>query len=228
MDGKKIVDSTLTLASIGVDLATSNYIGAALQSIEAIRDFARDAEAAKLGRWFKGMATSKVWETPQEVQGLIAAKIKENPKAKETIWAAAKAILETISDEAAEVIGSLTAEYVRDGKGPDPFFRGAVRVLADLSTEELEVLQLILRSALPQYTSFALNNDNTLEFYSERSFERIHVDARAFAPEVRRIVRLLKGNDLGQDGPLVADGGLLKMVWAKNAAKRLGVHLGVI
>ncbi|MFS8071295.1 MAG: hypothetical protein ACMG6S_33415, partial [Byssovorax sp.] len=43
-------------------------------------------------------------------------------------------------DDAAAPLGVLAAEYARDKRAADPFFRGTARLLAELSGSELEEL----------------------------------------------------------------------------------------
>jgi len=98
------------LGKLGLSIATKNYVAAAIQVVGELEDFATEAQSKRVHRWWKGLIEDNGWETPQEVQGRIEARLKESSKAKEVVWAAAKEILDAISEESAEVIGSLTAD----------------------------------------------------------------------------------------------------------------------
>lgn len=235
-DGRKLTDTALAAGGIALDLATQNYTGAALQALALTKDFASAAMERRFGRWFKGIAESTVWAPPREVQGLIEAKIKESSEAKESVWSAAKAILDAISDEAAEVIGSITAEYIRDEKGPDPFFRGAVRVLADLSSADLELLRRIVALAVNKdyegrFVGLTVSKTG-LEARGEHGGQALIDETLSGAMrEILRLFRLLNANDLGRESPsgqLYADGVATgKTYMERKDLARLALHLGV-
>lgn len=102
-----VPEQVFDVLSLSGDAALGHAVTAA-KVIKFVGPFAKKVYDARYERWWKGVVTSKGWDTAQEVQGLIEAKLNDSPEVKETIWAAAKEVLETISDEATEVIGSLS------------------------------------------------------------------------------------------------------------------------
>lgn len=81
--------------------------------------------------------------TATEVTGLLEAH-KEDPHVAEAIWRAVRSLMDAPSDHAAIPLGVLAADYTREKRQADAFFRGTVRLLADLSAEEIsEFFQII-------------------------------------------------------------------------------------
>lgn len=180
---------------------TQNYVGAALGTIDILRPIAFKRSAERSGIWWKAVLQGKGhWEgkTPEEIQGLITAKIEESPEVKEVIWASARATFESISDRAAEIIGSLTAERLRGGDIPNSVFRGAIRVFAELSTEEIGVLGKIVslgseQSEQSEATVTLIPTDRGSISIQNSKFESGTLGER---DDVYRLCRLIRTNDL--------------------------------
>lgn len=188
---------------ISVSLAKGEYVGAALEAVGIAEGFAYSEAEKRFNRWWKGVVEDSGWETPQEVQGLIEAKIQESKGAKESVWAAARELLYCLSDDSAEVIGSLTAEYVRSGTSPDAFFRGAIRTLADLNSEELDLLRRMVRFGCEgpeKVTYLVVKQEGTL--VQQKGVAKVLRVSPTLGgqAELRRILRVLKSNDLAREG----------------------------
>lgn len=230
------MDGLLAVGGITAALASGDYAGAALGAVGLTKEVIAEERKRRTAAWFKGLVESGTWETAQEVQGLIEARIRGSKKAQETVYAAAREIIDAVSDEAVEAIGSLTAEYLKGDLGPDPFFRGAVRVLADLSGADLELFrQMLILATAEEYDGRYAHltiSQNGLEASSEHGGQSlIDPKMKGREREVIRVFRLLNANDLGSespDGQLYADGiSSGKTYIEKNDLTRLALHLGV-
>lgn len=82
-------------------------------------------------------------KTPEEVAGLLEA-AKDDPNVADAIWRVVRGLMEAPTDVAAVPLGLLAAEYARDKRAADAFFRGTVRLLSDASEREIDELARIL------------------------------------------------------------------------------------
>lgn len=87
--------------------------------------------------------------TSAEVAGVLEAH-KDEPHVAEAIWRAVRSLMEAPSDHAAIPLGVLAADYAREKRAADAFFRGSVRLLAELSAEEVAELHDLTRWTLAQ------------------------------------------------------------------------------
>jgi hypothetical protein len=87
--------------------------------------------------------------TPEEIAGRLEAN-REDPDVADAIWRAVRGLMEAPNDAAAVTLGVLTAEYMREKRKADVFFRGTVRLLSELSESEIaearEILSWVLDS----------------------------------------------------------------------------------
>ncbi len=81
--------------------------------------------------------------TAEEVAGILEAH-KEDPNVADAIWRAVRALMDAPNDDAAVPLGVLAAEYARDKRPADAFFRGTTRLLTELSTAESRDLQRLV------------------------------------------------------------------------------------
>lgn len=95
-------------------------------------------------RWWECIVAASPGKTVEEIQGIIEAHSDE-PFVRETILESVRRMLESVSDEAVEVLGSITADYIGSNRAPDPFFRGVARLVADLESSEISDLRELLR-----------------------------------------------------------------------------------
>ncbi len=75
------------------------------------------------------------------------ARLDEDVAAGETFLQAARRLEDFVHDEAIPFLGALTAEYLRDNRKPDAYFRGASRMLADCDPQDIEDIRIVLRAA---------------------------------------------------------------------------------
>lgn len=87
-------------------------------------------------------------KTAEEVAAEVEELIGERDDAADVIWRAVKGLLDAPSDRVALCLGVLAAEYLKDEKPADGFFRGVVRLLSDLSSREIDDLAAVLRLIL--------------------------------------------------------------------------------
>lgn len=101
--------------------------------IDAAVNARKDAAARFLNSAVRRYAQAGVTEA--EVKGLLESQADE-PTTREAIFEAAKRLMDAACPEAAVPMGALFAEYTADGRAPDAFYRGALRCLADLASDE--------------------------------------------------------------------------------------------
>lgn len=82
-------------------------------------------------------------QTREEVAGLLEV-AKDDPNVADTIWRAVRGLMDAPNDAAAVPLGVLAAEYTRDKRPADAFFRGVVRLLQELEAVELDELRKLL------------------------------------------------------------------------------------
>jgi hypothetical protein len=80
-------------------------------------------------------------KSPEEIAGLLEARLEEDPKAADAVYASLRAILDKPSAAVAVAVGLLCAEYLQEEREPDAFFRGVARVLVDATSSEFEELK---------------------------------------------------------------------------------------
>jgi hypothetical protein len=88
-------------------------------------------------------------KTPEEVAGRLE-ELKDDAAASDAIWRSVRALMDTPNSNAAVSLGVLTAEYLRDERPADAFFRGIVRLLSDLAEDEAAEMRRMLGWALEQ------------------------------------------------------------------------------
>jgi hypothetical protein len=202
---------------------------------------------ARAQRWWARLVECSCGQTAEELQGLIEAN-REQPWVRETILDSVRRLLEVSCDETVDVLGSLTAEYLRNKRPPDPFFRGIARVLSDLSAEELADLRELVRDIVsvsqPRFTieQILIGGEKRLRifFVSEPADELGSTVARAQQTEKYQefkspssylcLCNLLKVNGLGQEsvsGYIGARGGPNVIVGDLDTFARFAEHLGV-
>lgn len=104
----------------------------------------------RLEKWFALVCTAPFWgASPEIVQEEIRRALEEDEdeSRREAMWLAVKQLVDCVSDESLVPIASLTAERLQAKLPIDVFYRGAIRLLADLSGGELEQLRTILSIA---------------------------------------------------------------------------------
>lgn len=81
--------------------------------------------------------------TAEEVAGKLEAH-KEDPNVADAIWRAVRRLMDAPNDDAAVPLGVLAAEYARDKRPANAFFRGTTRLLTELSPAESRDLQRLV------------------------------------------------------------------------------------
>jgi hypothetical protein len=159
-------------------------------------------------------------KTPQEIEGILEAN-KDKPWARETVLESVRRLLESVCDEAAPALGALTAEYLREAREPDAFFRGAARALADFDKNELLDLRELLKdlagldaatmtveeihvSGVPQlHVSFAtpeVSDDVVVDDQVAKEVSEVEPKAQFTSPaSFLRVAHVLKVNGLARD-----------------------------
>jgi len=231
-----IVDSAV---GAGFALASGDPASSITASIGLVLELMKAERDARLGRWWRRIIADPGWEAPQEVQGIIEQRLKDDPTARDTVWQAAKRVVEMPNDESIEVIGSITAEYLRDKKEVDAFFRGSVRLLADLTPGEFGDLKRIA-SMLVNYLTDAVhfyadkNNSVFVSRYGKRlgttqesPHERLGT-TQTLDSDMVRMIRLLKEHDFttAAEGAGPTDK-IRFLAVAPEPFRRLCYHLGV-
>jgi len=81
--------------------------------------------------------------TAEGVAGRLEAR-KEDPDVADAVWRAVRGLMDAPNDAAAVPLGVLAADYAREKRKADVFFRGTVRLLSELSASEVGELQALL------------------------------------------------------------------------------------
>lgn len=82
--------------------------------------------------------------TPEEVAGRLED-AKDDPNVADAIWRSVRGLMEAPNEAAAVPLGVLAAEYMRDKRAADAYFRGVVRVFQELEATEFDELRGLLR-----------------------------------------------------------------------------------
>ncbi len=88
--GEKVANAAITVAGIGIAAVSGDTPGTLLQVTTAFNDFVAERRGALMDSWWKGVVTGENWEgeTPQEIQGIIQAKLAK--KAAESMCQSAR------------------------------------------------------------------------------------------------------------------------------------------
>jgi hypothetical protein len=119
-----------------------NAIAAAAPSfLEYVRGlFQRDTEQRVAGLL---VGATREGETPEEAARVIA-EAGNDPATANTIVETMRRMTEALDPAVLPALGRLMRAYVDEGRAPDAFLRGSMRLLADLSADELEALRDLL------------------------------------------------------------------------------------
>lgn len=175
-------------------------------------------------------------KTPEEVAGLLE-QAKDDPNVADAIWRAVRGLMETPNDAAAVPLGVLAAEYTRDKRAPDAFFRGVVRLLQELEATELEELRGLLEwltSTTERSEAELVARHGAVDTALDQFADDVGVDGQ---PEKRsstsivldpdRLFALLTVNGLATSNPgMRFDGGLPEITMRRSTAVRLLRLLG--
>lgn len=115
-----------TVFTIGIDAAVAARADAARRFLDEVTRRYRQAGV-----------------TESEVKGLLEAHA-ERPATREAIFEAARRLMDAAAPEVAVPMGTLFAEYTADERPPDAFYRGVMRCLADLSSEEYATFREVI------------------------------------------------------------------------------------
>jgi len=190
----------------GMDLVAAIKAGQlAIKLRDGLGEWLEQRRRRRLEEWLQCVLTHPCWDAaPEIVQDEVRRALDEDKDEvrRELIWATAKELVDCVSDAALPVIASLTAETLHGRRRMDTFYRGAVRLLADLSSEEVADLSMLLgdiqreTSAYPSKTSVRLAFLQTGELIidlggtSGRSHPKY---------DPTRLITLLKDRHLGYD-----------------------------
>jgi hypothetical protein len=124
-------------------------VAAMPQTLSTMVRFALGYKEQQAARWWHavvhGPQPSDV--TPEEIAGRIYDG-KDKPYVRETILQSVRALWDSLDDRAVEPLAVLARRYLRESRPPDGFFRGACRVLMELSAADFDDLKSLLTWAL--------------------------------------------------------------------------------
>jgi hypothetical protein len=216
-------------ASVAPVVVAQSLATATLPTLGLVIDFVQDQWHQRLARWWQRVVADPSWENPQAVQANLKDRLKTDPKAKDVIWQSAKYLAEAVSLDSCEPIGSITAEYLQENVEVDVFFRGAIRLLADLSTQELGNLRDLV-SVIGQYPQEGLSCQYEWGHLKFHAAGELLGTASPFNSCPMRLFRVIKENDFGdQPGPggFVVKSGHETLIPESHSFSRLAKHLGV-
>lgn len=176
--GKELTQ-TATRSSVAASLATlagqrpEMIIAAALSQFVPfvaglVFGVAWNAKKGSAERWWarilEDMAATE-GTTVEEAEERLRARAEE-PAVRDAIFRSLRALLDAVDDAATLPLARLVSDYQRSSTPPDPFFRGAARLLSELSAPELADLTRLVRWArqsctAPKFTLVALDRDSS-------------------------------------------------------------------
>lgn len=135
------------LAIAAVDAGTSLTLGIGV--LDPIRKAYAAVQAFRSDRFWKAVVEARRRDdvTPEEVAGMIEAHADE-PWIRDNTIQSCRALALAVDDAVVPALGMLYAKYLGEKRRADRFFRGACRLLEDLSADEYEELQVIIKACL--------------------------------------------------------------------------------
>lgn len=180
---------------------------AALRIYKSLGGWLEKRRKDRLAHWFWQVCTHPCWNAPPEiVQEEIRKALDDdaNEDRRELIWSTAKELVDCVSDAALPAIASIAAERLQRALPIDHFYRGAVRLLADLSSQEVvhmrELLTLLFDCSQKGTLRVVFMPPDRLivrEGAGEKSGPTLHDSALPFSAV--RLVALLKDHHLGYE-----------------------------
>jgi hypothetical protein len=178
-------------------------------------------------KWWERMAHAFSGE---DLQGFVRDRLENDPAARNALFESLRNLSNALDDSVVPALADLTAEYLREHKPADAFFRGVQRVLSDLTAGEFESLRdlMVAVAAIPvskRTITLSQHGDPKLVHYST-SHRREPIGS--FGPHTQRIFHLLKVNGLGADfqgGSFGAQPGPKSIALALETIRRLSTLL---
>ncbi len=129
------VVAALATAS-GTALAVAGAAAAAPYVVGKAIVWVIERNNVRMTKWFEAIS-NKFGNEPDRVRERIESKfLHEGDRTSATVLESADVLLRAVDDALVPAIGALTAEYLQGGCAPDAFFRGALRVLGELTASE--------------------------------------------------------------------------------------------
>jgi hypothetical protein len=196
----------------------------AIKSARQLILAARDAYSQWQNRRVEQLLEEAYFENaPDETVAVVLATFLEDPRAQAVLIESIRAALESLSEAVLPALAVLMREYQRTGKEPDAYFRGVCRVLQELTADEYADLGRMFHEIVERVRSGVGRREELLfRVVHDGGTHKIVVEAGATlhppgnvlfqSPHLRRLVRLLGGNELGR----AADIGLTRepVKWA--------------
>lgn len=208
----------VSLFPIAVMLATNRYF---------------TDQKRRVDRWWKAVC-ERLGEDPEAVRNEAEARA-DDPETAKVIAQSARELLNALDDAVVPALAALTAEYIKERKPADSFFRGFSRVLSEISANQLDILKTFVVNAtalLPKEESiftvacrptdegpagtFALITD-TPDIYTIRYFDD------DMAPSIQ-LFRAMTVNGMGHD----AGRGPLYLMLERRIIDRVGAIVGSV
>lgn len=212
-----------------VEAADEKLPGAGLipgvKAMNVVVKLYREQQEKRRQQWWDELCGAPCWDLPpDEVQKAILEKLggKDGDKYHEIFAATFRELQNMLCDAAIVPLASLVAERLQKRLPLDARFRGMIRVLSDLSSEEIATLGRLLRRCRELAVTMEVDQskDISLGLHASRKDLLTIFPPEAWAPvhfsfsgELRRIFRLMKSNDFASET-------------APNVASRVGA-LGI-
>lgn len=202
-------------ALAGATFAASNNVGASIALgvvgtvLDDVRAWVGNRRSRRLASWWESVVTAS-GSTPEATAERIRARLDE-PAVGETILQAVRRLEDFVDDAAIPALGALTAEYLREDRKPDAFFRGTVRVLSDCDAVDIAALRYVVEVASGRSGSdralvvFGITIDPQARPFMRKgrdSSMNRHAYLDREGLDARRVIRLLENNGLADDSPI--------------------------
>lgn len=134
--------------------AVSMALGAVGTMLDDVTAWVMDRRRENVKKWWDALVTA-----PTAGPGIDAEQIRSrlsDPAVGETILQSVRRLDDFVHDGAIPPLGALAAEYLRDNRKPDRFFRSVSRALCDCEAEDLEVMRRVVAMAAQVATTHSV------------------------------------------------------------------------
>lgn len=213
--GAAALAASMTAADPRDALARAAVAGSAVTLLSTAKALWSDWMDARQEQWLRHLI-EKV--SPDDLKDIVENQIKHDPRKKSAILESLRALSQALDDAVIPALAALTAEYIRDDKAADGFFRGITRLLSDISAEELDSLRSLVRAlmdadykgpslevhylpATPGYSGEAPDAVRLKLPGPSENGQPVYEALKARVPHGMRLFHLLKTYNIGRDNP---------------------------
>jgi hypothetical protein len=143
--GAAALAASMSAADPREALVRAAIAGSAVTVLSTAKAWWNELIDARQEQWWQHVAKNV---PPDDLSDIVEHQIHQDPRKKSAILESLRALSQALDDAVIPALAALTAEYLREGKSPDAFFRGTARLLTDISAEELNSLRSFVRALI--------------------------------------------------------------------------------